>query len=499
MSKEILYVADSIANEKNVDKAIIFTAIEEALEIVTNKKYNNEIISKVTINPKTGDFLTYKLREVVDNDIIPEEFDAHKQIILADAIKHSPDLKIGDFFKEEIESLDFGRISAQVAKQVIIQKVREAERLRIAENYQQRIGELFIGTVRRVTRDYLIVELSSQIEAVLYKADLIQRENYRVGDKIRAVLDSINREARGPQLKLSRTSPAMLIALFKLEVPEIAEDVINIMGAARDPGVRAKISVKTNDGRIDPIGACVGMRGSRVQAVSSELHGEKIDIAVWDGDPIQYVINVMSPAEIKSIIMNEDDHSMKLIIAEDQLALSIGKSGKNINLASKLTGWTLNIVTEQEEEQNAQDSSDNILDMFIEKLEVDEDIAQLLLNEGFTKLEELAYTSLEEVAEIEGFDEEIAEELQLRAKDVLLNEQIALEEEYDGVTPTEDLLNLPGMEKELAYKLAQKGILDQESLAEQSVDELQEIIPELDKNLAADLIMEARRPWFEEE
>ncbi len=493
MSKEILYVADSIANEKGVKREDILSAIELALEMATRKKYHDDVEIKVTIDPRTGDYTTVRSWTIVaDEDFVFPE----REILIETAQERNPQLKIGDIVQEEIPSEEFGRISAQAAKQVIVQKVREAERIKIAESYMERIGEILIGTVRRVTREYLIVEITQQADAILSRDDLIGHEHFRVGDRVRAVLKTVESHGRGPQLRLSRTDPKMLVGLFKVEVPEISEDVIHIMGSARDPGVRAKISVKTSDGRIDPIGACVGMRGSRVQSVSGELQGEKIDIILWDPDPVQYVINAMAPAEIKSIVINEDTHSMDLVVNEDQLSQAIGRSGQNINLASQLTGWKLNVSTGNAEKVDETDSAD-LLSLFMEKLDVEEDIAQILVAEGFKSLEEVAYIDEAEMADIEDFDEDIAAELQNRAKDAILKEALELEEAYKGAEPQEDLLNIVGMDKELAYKLAQKKIKSSEDLAELSVSELRELVSEVSEEKAAALIMEARKSWFE--
>ena len=499
MSKEILYVADSIANEKGVEREVICSAIEAALEMATKKKYREDVDIKVTIDSKTGDSQTERVWTVID-DAEAEDGELEfpdKQILLSEALVKNPDIKAGELILEIIPTVEFGRISAQAAKQVIVQKVREAERMKIAESYKERIGDILFGTVRRVTRDYLIVEITPQADAILHREDLVAREHYRVGDRIRAVLKDVDENGRGPQLRLSRTDPRMLIGLFKIEVPEISEEVIEIMGAARDSGVRAKIAVKTSDGRIDPIGACVGMRGSRVQSVSTELQGEKIDIILWDPEPVQYVINAMAPAEIKSIIVNEDTHSMKLTVEEDQLSQAIGRGGQNINLAGILTGWKLDVSSGEEEVPEEKTKSDDVLALFMEKLDVEQEIADILVAEGFKSLDEVAYVDESEMADIEEFGEEIAAELQNRAKNALLKEALELEETYKGAQPAEDLLSLAGMEKELAYKLAQNDVKTREDLAEQSVDELGDIVPDLDKEKAAALIMEARKSWFE--
>ena len=394
-------------------------------------------------------------------------------------------------------SVEFGRIAAQTAKQVIVQKVREAERAQVVSEYLPKVGELVAGSVKKVTRDAVIVDLGNNAEALLGRESLIPRETFRVGDRLRALLLEVRPDARGPQLILSRTSPKMLVELFKIEVPEIAEQVIEIRGAARDPGSRAKIAVKTNDGRIDPVGACVGMRGSRVQAVSGELAGERIDIVLWDDNPAQLVVNAMSPAEVASIVVDEDDHSMDIAVGEDNLAQAIGRGGQNVRLASELTGWTINIMTQEEAAAKQQAEASNYVAEFMAALGVDEDMAGVLAEEGFTTLEEIAYVPMEEMLSIEGFDEELAHELRNRAKDALLTKAIAAEEKLGDVEPAADLLELEGMDRRLAYKLASHKIITREDLAEQAIVDLLDI-EDIGNDRAAALIMAARAPWFAE-
>jgi N utilization substance protein A len=403
---------------------------------------------------------------------------------------------LGDTWEERIENLEFGRIAAQTAKQVIVQKVREAEREIVIGQYEDRVGELVTGSVKKATRDSVIVDLGNNAEGMLPRDQMIPRETFRVGDRMRALLIDVRSEQRGPQLFLSRTSPEMLIELFKIEVPEISEEVINIKAAARDPGSRAKIVVSTNDGRIDPVGACVGMRGSRVQVVSNELANERIDIILWDDNPAQLVINSMSPAEVASIVVDEDSHTMDVAVEEENLAQAIGRNGQNVRLSSELTGWTINVMSEDDAADKQQQESSGFIEFFMGKLEVDEDVSEVLVQEGFTTLEEIAYVPLDEILAIDGFDEEIANELRGRAKDALLTQAIASEEDISAANIADDLRNIEGMDDVLALALSKKGILNMEELAEQSIDELMDI-DDMDEERAGKLIMTARAPWFE--
>jgi N utilization substance protein A len=495
MNKEILLVAEAVSNEKDVPKAVIFEAIEVALATATKKRYDEDADIRVVIDRATGGYETWRRWLVVSNDEVPA---LGTELTLEEALEIDPNLKPGDIWEEQVESVAFGRIAAQTAKQVIVQKVREAERAKVVEQYQDRKGELVAGTVKKVTRDNIIVDLGNNAEALLPRENLIPRESFRMGDRVRAVLQEVRSEGRGPQLVLSRTSNAMLIELFSIEVPEVAEDVIEIRAAARDPGARAKIAVKTNDGRIDPIGACVGMRGSRVQAVSNELGGERVDIILWDDNPAQLVINAMAPAEVASIVMDEESHSMDVAVAEEALAMAIGRSGQNVRLASELTGWTLNVMSEDEAAEKQQTEVGAVLDMFIKHLEIDEELAEILVAEGFTSIEEVAYVPEEEMLEIEEFDEELVEALRSRAKDALINLAIASEEQLGDAEPAEDLLNMDGMERTLAFQLASRGIVTMEDLAEQAVEDLLEV-EGLTEAKAAELIMTARAPWFAQE
>lgn len=493
MSKEVLLVVESVSNEKGVPAGVIFEALELALATATKKRYEDEVDLRVQINRHTGDYDTYRRWTVVEDDLLENPA---AELTLVQARERNPDAKIGDMIEEKIESIEFGRIAAQTAKQVIVQKVREAERAQVVDAYRERVGEIVSGTVKKVTRDNVIVDLGNNAEALLAREDIIPRETFRVGARVRALLKEIRPENRGPQLILSRTAPGMLIELFTIEVPEIAEGLIEVKAASRDPGSRAKIAVRSRDKRIDPQGACIGMRGSRVQAVSGELGGERVDIVLWDDNPAQFVINAMAPAEVAAIIVDEDAHAMDVAVAEDNLAQAIGRGGQNVRLASQLTGWTLNVMTEADIQAKQQAETGDILRSFIEELEVDEELAQVLVEEGFTSLEEIAYVPMEEMLGIEGFDEEIVNELRMRAKDRLLTKAIATEEKLADAQPAEDLLSLEGMDKELAVELAMRGVVNREDLAEQSIDDLLDI-DGMDEERAGKLIMAARAHWFE--
>jgi len=495
MSKEILMVADAVSNEKGVSRSVIFEAIESALATATKKLYDREEIGcRVSVDRDTGDYETFRVWTIVDEDEYEEE---GSQFTLEQANEKDKSLDIGDTWEEKIDNLEFGRIAAQTAKQVIVQKVREAEREIVISEYKDRVGELVAGTVKKVTRDNIIVDLGKNAEALLPRDQMIPRETFRIGDRMRALLTDVESEQRGPQLFLSRTSPDMLIELFKIEVPEIAEEIIEIKAAARDPGSRAKIVVTTNDGRIDPVGACVGMRGSRVQVVSNELANERIDIILWNDNPAQLVINSMAPAEVASIIVEEDSHTMDIAVEEENLAQAIGRNGQNVRLSSQLTGWTINVMSEEEAADKQQQEASSFKEMFMQQLDVEDEVGEVLVQEGFTSLEEIAYVPLDEILVIEGFDEEIANELRNRAKDALLTQAIASQEDLSSANIADDLLNMEGMDDELALALAKKGILSMEDLAEQSIDELNDV-ENMDEDRAGKLIMTARAPWFEE-
>ena len=505
MSKEVLLVVEAVSNEKGVPEEIIFEAIELALATATRKRYGDDDQAniRVAIDRSTGNYESFRKWMVwadglVDEDDDGIEFSPTIHMTLEDAQAKDASLQVGDMWEEQIENVEFGRIAAQTAKQVIVQKVRDAERAKVVEAYRHQVGQVLNGTVKKVTRDQIIVDLGNNAEAQLPRENMIPKEMFRMNDRIRALLVDVNPEVRGPQLIVSRAAPELLLELFKIEVPEVSEQVVEIRAAARDPGARAKIAVKTNDGRIDPEGACVGMRGSRVQAVSNELAGERIDIVLWDDNPAQLVINALAPAEIESIVMDEDAHSMDVAVAAENLAVAIGRSGQNVRLASELTGWSINVMTEEDAGAKQEQETGSIIERFMERLDVDEDLAAVLVEEGFTTLEEIAYVPIEEMMAIEGFDEEIVNALRSRAKDVLLTQAIASEEELEGAEPAQDLLEMEGMDRHLAFMLASKGIITMEDLAEQSVDELLEI-DEIDEERAGKLIMKAREPWFAEQ
>jgi N utilization substance protein A len=499
MNKEILLVVEAVSNEKGVDREVIFQAIEAALEIATKKKADQEIDVKVEINRKTGDYATSRRWLVLDDANEDDEGDEGlTRLTLTQAKKLDPQAKVGSYAFEAMESIEFGRIAAQKAKQVIIQKVLEAERAQIVNAYKEKIGTLIMGTVKKITRDFIVLDLGSNAEALLPRTEMIPQEAVRVGDRVRSYLYDIHSDgSKSPQILISRTRPEMLIELFKIEVPEIGEELIEIRAAARDPGSRAKIAVKTNDGRIDPIGACVGMRGSRVQAVSGELGGERIDIVLWDDNPAQLVINAMAPAEVASIVVDEDSHTMDIAVKADQLSQAIGRHGQNVKLASELTRWTLNVMTEEEAQAKSSAEGEKVLKLFQEKLSVDEGVAEVLANEGFSSLEEIAYVPVQELLEIDGFDQNLVNALRERAKAALLTQAIA-EEQALEVEPAPDLLEMEGMDKNRAYMLASHGVVTREDLAEQSVDDLLEI-GEIDEETAAKLIMTARKIWFDDE
>jgi transcription termination/antitermination protein NusA len=507
MDKEILLVVDAVSNEKGIDKEIIFEAIEAALATATRKRHGGEIDARVAIDRDTGEYETFRRWQVIDESLAEgaDEDDEEvlryehpeRQITLAAARIDSPDIQHGDYIEEPIESVGFGRIGAQTAKQVIVQKVREAERAQVVDAYQDRVGELVTGIVKRVERGNVFLDLGANAEAIIPREDMIPREAVRPGDRLRGYLKEVRAEQRGPQLFVSRVAPEFLVELFKLEVPEVGQDLIEIISAARDPGMRAKIAVKSNDPRMDPVGACVGMRGSRVQSVSNELAGERVDIILWDDNPAQFAVNAMSPAEVTSIVIDEEANSMDIAVPEEKLSQAIGRGGQNIKLASQLTGWTLNVMDEAAAEEKSEGESRQLVENFMTQLDVDEEVAIILVQEGLTTIDEVAYIPEAELIEINEFDEEIVQELRGRARDALLTMAIAREETAEAGEPQDDLLNMEFMTSELAHKLSRRGICTMEDLAEQSTDELEEI-EGIDNEFAGKLIMKAREPWFAE-
>ncbi|MDG1250205.1 MAG: transcription termination factor NusA [Gammaproteobacteria bacterium] len=496
MNKEILMVADTVSNEKGVDKEIIFEAIEAALATATRKRYPEDIEVRVAIDRESGEYDTYRRWLVVDDE--DPEFDStERKILHSYAIRDHGEIEVGDYIEESIDSVAFGRIAAHTAKQVIVQKVREAERAQIVDAYIDRVGELMMGIVKRSEHGGVFIDLGSNAEGFIPREDLVPRESIRPGDRVRAYLKEVRSEPRGPQLFLTRTAPEFLVELFKLEVPEVGQNLIEVLGAARDPGLRAKIAVRSLDPRLDPVGACVGMRGSRVQSVSNELAGERIDIILWDENPAQFVINSMSPAMVMSIVVDEETNSMDIAVEEDKLSQAIGRGGQNVKLASELTKWDLNVMTEVQAEEKNEGEMRQSQELFMAKLDVDEEVAVILVQEGFTTVDEIAYVPPKELLEVEEFDEQMVDELRGRARDALLTMAIS-DDNAEIAEPAEDLLAMEGMSRDLAYELAAKGVVTMEDLAEQAVDDIADI-EGLDEEQAGALIMQARAPWFAEE
>jgi len=493
-NKEILLVADAVSNEKGVPKEVIFKAIEAALAMATRKGSDETLDARVEIDRETGDYETFRQWLVLDDSEEELEF-PYTQIKLADALEKQNDIAVGGYISEPIESVAFGRIAAQTAKQVIVQKVREAEREQVVEQYQGRVGQLVHGTVKRVERSSITLDLGGNAEAFIPREEMIPRENFRQGDRVRGYLKEVRTEGRGAQLLVSRMAPELLIELFTLEVPEISDGAIEVRGAARDAGLRAKIAVEAKELRIDPVGSCVGMRGSRVQAVTNELAGERVDIIVWDEEPARFVINAMAPAEVASIVVDEDAHSMDIAVEDDQLSQAIGRGGQNVRLASQLTGWTLNVMSATDAEEKSETELGNVIQLFMDDLDVDEDVALILAQEGFSSLDEVAYVPESEMLEIEEFDANIVSELRSRARDVLLTKAIANEEKIETAEPEQALLDLAGMTDEIVGLLVSHNIATVDDLGDQAVDELTEI-EGIDAALASTLIMNARETWF---
>ena len=491
MSREILLLVDALAREKNVSRDVVFAALEQALASATKKRFSEDVDVRVEIDRETGDFQAFRRWQVVPDEAV--EF-APIQIALSEAAKRSENIELEAFIEEGLEPVEFGRIGAQAAKQVILQKIRDAEREQILQDFLARKEHLVTGMIKRMERGNAIIE-SGRVEAVLPRDQMIPKENLRVGDRVRAFLMKIDRSVRGPHLILSRTAPEFLVKLFELEVPEIEEGLLEIKAAARDPGSRAKIAVKSNDQRIDPIGTCVGLRGSRVQAVTAELAGERVDIVLWSPDPAQFVINALAPAEVSGIVVDEEKHSMDIVVDEENLAQAIGRTGQNVRLASELSGWELNLMSEEESHRKTEEELVVIKHLFMDKLDVDEEVAEILAREGFGTLEEVAYVPVTELMEIEAFDEETVNELRSRARNAVLTQAIASEEAVENVA--EDLLALEGMDGATARVLASKGVTTQEDLADLAVDDLVELTA-MDEERAKRLIMTARAPWFAE-
>ncbi len=492
-TKEILQVVDVVSNEKGVSKEVIFEAIEAALAAATRKVSGEHMDVRVAIDRHSGSYETFRRWTVVADDA--EEFDPEQQYTLSGAQRDHPGVAVGDVIEEPLPAVPFGRIASQMAKQVIVQKVRDAEREKIVETFTPRIGHMLVGQVKRLDRGNLIVDLGSNVDALLTREDMIARENIRIGDRVCALLADARIEQRGPQLFLTRRAPKLMMELFRREVPEVADGIVEVVACARDPGVRAKIAVRSYDPRIDPIGACVGMHGTRVQAVSNELAGERVDIVLFDVNPAQFVLNSLSPAKVVSITMDEESHTMDVAVAEDQLSIAIGRGGQNVRLASDLTGWELNLMTEEQASQKQEAEIGTLRQMFVDKLDLDQSVADILVQEGFTSVEEVAFVPAAELLAIEEFDEDLVQELRSRAQNVLLTQEISREEQFGDVEPAADLLEVEGMSRRLAYRLAAHGVITREDLADQSVPDLLDI-DGFDETLAGQLIMAARAAWF---
>ncbi|MFN0304806.1 MAG: transcription termination factor NusA [Burkholderiales bacterium] len=490
MSRELLLLVDALAREKNVSKDIVFGALEMALASATKRRFNEDVDVRVAVDRDTGNFESFRRWQVVADDAVETP---PLQIGLTEAQKQLADIQVEDYIEESLEPIEFGRIGAQAAKQVILQRIRDAEREQILNDFLSRGDKMVSGAIKRIERGNAIIE-AGRVEAVLPRDQMIPKENLRVGDRARCFLLRIDRGVRGPQLILSRTAPGFIMELFRLEVPEIEQGLLEIKSAARDPGVRAKIAVKSNDQRIDPIGTCVGIRGSRVQAVTQELAGERVDIVLWSQDPAQFVIGALAPAEVSGIVVDEERHAMDVVVDDENLAIAIGRAGQNVRLASELTGWTINLMTEEESQQKQEEESLVVRKLFVEKLDVDEEVANILIQEGFGSLEEVAYVPINEMTEIEGFDENLVNELRSRARDALLVQEIRSEEQIEGVEA--DLLNLEGMDRQLAVQLAQANIRTRDDLGDLAVDDLVELIG-MEAERASVLIMKAREHWFQ--
>jgi N utilization substance protein A len=490
MSREVLMLADALAREKNVDKDIVFEALEMALASASKKRYEEDVDMRVSIDRNTGEYETYRRWLVVPDEAGLQEPD--KEILSFEAKEQIADIEIGDYIEEQVESVAFGRIGAQTAKQVILQRIRDAEREQILNDYLERGENVMTGTVKRADKNGLIIE-SGRVEALLRRDQMIPKENLRSGDRVRGFIVKVDREARGPQIELSRTAPQFLIKLFENEVPEMEQGLLEIKGAARDPGIRAKIAVVAHDKRIDPIGTCVGVRGTRVTAVRNEVAGEAVDIVLWSEDPAQFVIGALAPAQVQSIVVDEEKHAMDVVVDEENLAIAIGRSGQNVRLASELTGWHINIMTPEESAQKTEEESEKVRALFMDKLDVDQEVADILIEEGFNSLEEVAYVPLSEMLEIDAFDEDTVNELRTRARDSLLTMELAKEERVEEVS--QDLRSLEGMTTNLVAKLAEGNVHTRDDLAELAVDELVEMTG-INEEDAKALIMKARAHWF---
>ncbi len=490
MNRELLMLVDALAHEKNVERDVVFGAVEAALASATKKRYPGEVDIRVAIDRDTGAYESFRRWLVVPDEAGLQQPDA--EILHFEAIEQIPDIEVGDYIEEPVESVEFGRIGAQAAKQVILQKIRDAEREQILNDFLERNDKIFVGTVKRMDKGDAIVE-SGKVDARLRRGDMIQKENVRAGDRVRAVISKIDRQARGPQIELSRTSPEFMKELFRLEVPEMEQGMLEIKSCARDPGVRAKIAVLSHDRRIDPIGTCIGVRGSRVNAVSNELGGERVDIVLWSEDPAQFVIGALAPANVQSIVVDEDKHAMEVAVDEENLALAIGRAGQNVRLASELTGWAINLMSAEESQNRHTAETETMRELFRNKLDVDQEVADILIQEGFTSLEEVAYVPLPEMLEIESFDEDTVHELRNRARDALLTQELASEQKLEEVS--QDLKSLEGLSSDDIAKLVDAGIQTRDDLADLAVDELTAITGAEEAQASA-LILQAREHWF---
>ena len=490
MNRDLLDFVDAIAREKSVERDVVFEAVEAALASASKKLHGGEVDIRVSVDRDTGEYETFRRWLVVPDSAGLQNPDAEE--LLTDARDRLEDIEEGDYIEEAIESVSIGRIGAQAAKQVILQKVRDAEREQLLNDFLSRGDKIFVGTVKRLDKGDLVVE-SGRVEGRLKRSELIAKENLRTGDRVRAFITEVDTTQRGPQIMLSRSAPGFMVELFRHEVPEIEQGLLEIKSCARDAGSRAKIAVLSHDKRVDPIGTCVGVRGSRVNAVTNELAGERVDIVLWSADPAQFVIGALAPANVQSIVVDEEKHAMDVVVDEENLAIAIGRGGQNVRLASELTGWRINIMSAEESQDKQATESESIRKLFVEKLDVDAEVADILIAEGFTSLEEVAYVPLQEMLEMESFDEDTVHELRTRAKDALLTMEIAQEEKLESVS--QDLRDLDGLDAELIAKLAEGGIHTRDDLADLAVDELTELTGVADEQAKA-LIMKAREHWF---
>src|SRR4249920_596522 len=490
MNRELLMLVDAISREKSVDLEVVFAAVEAALASASKKLHGGEVDMRVSVDRESGEYETFRRWHVVPNEAGLQLPDS--EILLFEAQEQIPDIEVDDYIEESVESVSIGRIGAQAAKQVILQKIRDAERETLLNDFLSRGEKIFVGTVKRLDKGDIIVE-SGRVEGRLRRSEMIPKENLRSGDRVRAYIAEVDPTLRGPQILLSRSAPGFMMELFAQEVPEIEQGLLEIKSCARDPGSRAKIAVVSYDKRVDPIGTCVGVRGSRVNAVTNEIAGERVDIVLWSEDPAQFVIGALAPANVASIVVDEERHAMDVVVDEENLAIAIGRGGQNVRLASELTGWRINIMTAEESKAKQAEESNSVRTLFVDKLDVDEEVADILIAEGFTSLEEVAYVPMQEMLEIESFDEDTVSELRARAKDALLTMEIVREEKVEDVS--QDLRDLEGVTAELIARLSEGGVNTRDDLADLAVDELTEMTG-VDETKAKMLIMKAREHWF---